>query len=81
MDVILNPLQRHPLVEQTHVAGSLGGAVQSEEAESADPIVHGNHDDRLAVSQVTTIVHVQRGRAAVEAWKHETSRCNIGLHY
>ena len=50
MDVVLNPLQRHPLVQQTHVARSLRGAVQSEEAEGTNPVVHGNHDDRLTVS-------------------------------
>lgn len=50
MDVVLDPLQRHPLVQKTHVAGSLRGAVQSEEAQSTDPVVHGDHDDRLTVS-------------------------------
>lgn len=50
MDVILYPLQGQPLVQQTHVARSLRGAVQSEEAEGTDTVVHGNHNDRLTVS-------------------------------
>jgi len=74
VDVVLDPLQRHPLVQQTHVAGSLRGAVQSQEAEGTDPVVHGDHNDRLAVSEVAAIVHVQRRGATVEPWTCEESQ-------
>lgn len=50
MDVVLYPLQRHPLVKEADIPRSLGGAVQSQEAESTDPVVHRNHNDCLAVS-------------------------------
>lgn len=50
MDVVLHPLQRHPLVQQTHIARSLGGAMQSEETKGTNPVVHGNYNYCLTVS-------------------------------
>lgn len=69
MYVVLYPLQRHPLVQQPHVARSFRGAMEGEKAEGTDAVVHGNHNYRLAVSQVTTIINIQRRGAAVESWE------------
>ena len=43
VDVLVDPLQRHDLVEHAHVAGALV-CVQAEEAQWAQAVVDGDHD-------------------------------------
>lgn len=50
MYIILDPLQPHPLVQQTHISRRLSGAMQGEETKSANAVVNGNHNDWLAMS-------------------------------
>lgn len=68
MNVVLNPLEGHPLIQQTNITRSLRGAVQSQKTKGTDTVVHGDHKHVLAVTEITAIVHVQRGGATVETW-------------
>lgn len=71
MNVVLNPLQRQPLIQQANIPRSLRGAVQSKKAKGTNPVVHGNHHHVLAVAEVTAVIHIQRGGATVETCKRD----------
>lgn len=50
VDVVLYPLECHPLVQQTHVARSLRRAMEGKEAKCTNSVVHGNYNNCLTVS-------------------------------
>lgn len=71
VNVVLNPLQCHPLIQQTNISRGLRGAMQSKKTKGTNTVVHGDHNHVLAVAEVTTIIHIKRRRATVETWKYD----------
>lgn len=43
--------------------------MQSKKTKGTNTVVHGDNHHVLAVTEVTAIIHVQRGGATVEAWE------------
>ena len=65
-DVVLDPLDGEPLVEEAGVAVDALDAVEKEEAQAGHPVLQGRHDDVLLGGQDLGVVDVEGGGAAVE---------------
>ena len=65
LNIPLDPVERHQLIEQSHVARSRH-VIEAEEAERADAVANGDDDDVIHGGEYAAVVEVQSGRAAVE---------------